>query len=344
MSPPGPALARIAIAVLVGLAGAAAIVAAVGGSRAGAGPVLRSAGSWKTLANSPLTRTEVGAARIGGFIYVLGGFLTTAETTNQVVRYSIAGGRWQPVAPMPVAVNHPAVTAYRGRLYVYGGYTASFALAAETDALQRFDPAKGTWKRLAGSGFARAAATLAPVGRKLYAIGGAQENGLPLNLVQAFNLEKGKWHGERAMTVAREHLASAVVGGKVFVLGGRASGQNLSVVERFNPEKHRWARLPSMRTARSGFGAAAVKGRVIAVGGEQLAEGVSTIGEVELYRPSRKHWRRLPSMITPRHGVGVAAAGRRVFAAEGGPQPGFYFSSALEAIRLTRRQLGLGRP
>ena len=40
----------------------------------------------------------------------------------------------------------------------------------------------------------------------------------------------------------------------------------------------------------------------------------------------------LPDMPVPRHGLGVVAQGRRVFTVQGGPQPGFHFSNAIEAL------------
>ena len=64
-------------------------------------------------------------------------------------------------------------------------------------------------------------------------------------------------------------------------------------------------------------------------GGE---EDAGTIKEVELYDPKARAWSALPDMPTPRHGLGVVARGRRVFTIQGGPQPGFHFSDALEAL------------
>jgi hypothetical protein len=82
--------------------------------------------------------------------------------------------------------------------------------------------------------------------------------------------------------------------------------------------------------------AAVVGGRIVAVGGEQLAEGDSTIREVEILNPKTGRWHRLPSMLTPRHGLGVVSRGRRLFAIEGGPMPGLAFLSALEFLDLGR--------
>jgi hypothetical protein len=46
----------------------------------------------------------------------------------------------------------------------------------------------------------------------------------------------------------------------------------------------------------------------------------------------RRRWRRLAPMRTPRHGLGGVSLADRVYALEGGPQPGFHFSSAIEAL------------
>ena len=315
-----------------------------GDPASGGGAPSRAAPGWTSLPPSPLARTEVGTARVGGFIYVVGGFIPPFETTNQVARYEVATGRWTLLASMPVAVNHPAVAAHGGRLYVHGGYRGLGHPGDETDALQRFDPATGAWATLTPSGFPRAAHSLVPVGKRLYAIGGAHSGNVPLALVQVYEPSLDRWTGGPSMTVAREHLASVAIGRRIFVLGGRVRGDNLATVERLDVRTGRWVTLPSLTVPRSGFGAAAVKGRVIAIGGEQLAEGDQTIGPVELYVPARKRWKRLPGMITPRHGVGVTSQGRRVFALEGGPQPGLAFSSAAEMLLMPKLRPPVSSP
>jgi hypothetical protein len=66
-----------------------------------------------------------GHAPYARFIYVLGGFVPTPSgaTTRVVTRYDIDANEWTKVRSMPVGVNHPAVAAYKGSLYVHRGYT-----------------------------------------------------------------------------------------------------------------------------------------------------------------------------------------------------------------------------
>ena len=327
---------RIALAALIAIGGAAGVMLLSGGASAdGQKARVRSTDRWLPLAPSPLQRTEVGAARIGRFIYVLGGFVPTPSgaTTSEVTRYDIDTNEWTKVRSMPVGVNHPAVAAYKGRLYVHGGYTG--VVTQPIDRLFRYTPATDTWVELKNSGRPRAAHALVPIGGKLYAPGGA-DGQRAFRFLQLYDPARDRWRSGPAMRVAREHIGAAAVDGKLYVIAGRAGGLNLDVVERFDPDTRRWKRLRPVQVPRSGFQAAVVRGRIVAAGGEQLAEGDSTIGEVEILNPKTGRWRRLPSMLTPRHGLGVVSRGRRVFAIEGGPMPGLAFSSALEFLDLGR--------
>jgi N-acetylneuraminic acid mutarotase len=328
---------RLALVGLLAAAGAATVALLAGGGEADG--VRAGSGRWVSLPSSPLSRTEVGAARLGRFVYVVGGFLPPeGTTTDQVARYDTETRAWGLAAPMPIGVNHPALAASGGHLYVYGGFAGAVGLQGETDALQRYDPATDSWATLPGSGVRRGAATLAPVGRFLYAIGGATQ-GVAQRLVQVYDTREGSWSAGPSMRVAREHLASGVIADRIIVIGGRDAGRNLEVAEVFDPRTRKWKRLPPLLTARSGFGAAVVRGHLVAVGGEQLAEGDETIAPVEIYDPQEKHWRKLPAMLTARHGLGVASRGRTVLALEGGPRPGLSFSSALEALLVPKRLL-----
>ena len=292
---------------------------------------------WKALAPATLQRTEVGAARIGRFIYVVGGFLPSAETTNAVELYDIERDRWRRIAPMPNPVNHPAVTSYRGRLYVFGGYTDS-SFAPVTGALQRYDPKSGSWTLLANAARPRAAAALAALPGKLYAIGGVA-GADPLQGMEVYDLSRARWSPGPSMKVAREHIAATVAGGEIYVFGGRTGSENLRAVERFDPDSGRWSRLAPLRTARSGIAAVTVRGRPVVFGGEELFSGGTTIRPVEIYEPESDRWRRLPGMRTPRHGLGGAVLGRRIYALQGGPSPGLAFSGEIEFLDLPRRLL-----
>src|SRR5262245_1815316 len=241
------ALAAVLAAGLLGVASAA------GGADPGP-PRTASTTEWLPLASGPLDRTEIGAARIGRYIYDVGGF-EPGLTSDKVARYDIKTNSWELLSPMPVAVNHPGTVAYRGFLYVYGGFNGLDV--GGTDGLQRYDPRSDTWTTLTPSGHPSGAMALEVVRGRLYAIGGAGNT--PLATVEIYDIALDRWSSGPSMRFAREHIASAAIGPRIFVLGGRAFGQNLRVVERLDTRTGLWVKLPGLTVARSGFQAVAVR-------------------------------------------------------------------------------------
>ncbi len=286
---------------------------------------------WTALTDSPLARTEVAAARLGRFIYVVGGFVAPGDgTTAAVERYDIRRDRWTRVADMPIAVNHPAAVAYRGRVYVHGGYGSG--LSQPTSALLRYNPERDRWKRLRAAPTPRAAHALAAIDGRLYAAGGANDGG-SLRSLEIYSLRRNRWSaGPSFPGPARNHTTGVATGGRFYVLAGRDAA-NLTAAERYDPRRRVWQQLPPLRTARGGIAAVRLSdGRIVVFGGEELGPGGTTIAAVELFNPRTRRWRSLPDMLSPRHGLGGAALGRRVFAIQGGGTPGLFHSSAIEFL------------
>jgi N-acetylneuraminic acid mutarotase len=334
-------LLAAAVALLAGIAVTVALTVSAGGN--GDDARTARADAWIALRPATLERTEVAAARVRRFIYVVGGFEARKQgTTAAVERYDIERNRWRRVRSMPVGLNHPAAAAYRGDVYVLGGYTGRGSLAGEVASLYRYDPERNRWSRLPGAPTKRAALAVGVIGNKLYAAGGANAANRALKTLEIYDFKRGRWTRGPDMETAREHLAGAVAGRPpaFYVLAGRAAGRgNFSIAERYLPSKRRWERLPDMLKARGGIAAAAVDERVVVFGGE---ESSGTIEEVEIYDPDTRRWSPLPDLRTPRHGLGGVSRGRRVYAIEGGPTPGFDFSSALEALDIVPARVAAG--
>jgi len=289
---------------------------------------------WLPLASSPFIRHEVGAARIGRRIYVAGGYdaETGGRTTDKVAAYDIKTDSWSTPSSMPIGVNHPTATAYRGKLYVHGGFTPPHVQSVATAALQRYDPDRDAWKLMPESAAPRAAHALVAMKGKLYAAGGADGDTGELTSLEIYNVAKRRWKSGPDMDVGRSHITASVVKGRMYVIGGRPG--NLDVVEAYDPKKHKWSRVESLNTPRSGIASAVVHGKIVVFGGETSA---GTIAPVELYRAGLDRWSPLPEMRTPRHGLGGASRGGRVFALEGGEQPGGHYSDVLEYLDVGRR-------
>lgn len=328
--------ARLAILLTVVMAAAVAAVALAFERDEPLGPPARDAatGEWRPLAAAGLARTEVAAARIGRSIYVVGGFERgSGLTTGALERYDMRANRWRRLRSMPVGLNHPTAAAYRGKLYVHGGYTGRRDLSSATARLFVYNPRSGRWARLPKSSRPRAAHALAVTGRKLYAFGGKNDRG-EMRSMDVYDFKRRRWSAGAPMRgPARDHMAGVAAGGFVYALAGRdltGGPGNYATAERYEPKRRRWQRLPPLRKARGGIAAARLSGgRVVVFGGEESA---GTIRGVELYEPKRRRWRRLPDMRTPRHGLGGVSLNDRVYAIQGGPKPGFHFSNAIEFL------------
>ncbi len=298
------------------------LIAAVAASLAGG------LGGWEQRAPLPAGRAEVAATVLRGEIVVVGGYLADGSTSPAVTAYSPEQNRWRSFPDLPIAVNHGMAAAFKGKLYVAGGYDAVGQAQRSAFVLDG-----GSWRALAPMPEARAAGGAAVVGTKLYVVGGVATIGNVgrrlATRTQVLDLMRLRWSTIAGPT-PREHLAVTALGGRVYALAGRLGGidTNLRVFEAYKPGSG-WRQVPPIPRARGGTAAAALNGRIVSAGGEEPA---GTIASVYAYDVSRARWTSLPDLPTARHGLGLAAIGGRVYAVAGGTVPGLSVSAANETL------------
>lgn len=154
--------------------------------------------------------------------------------------------------------------------------------------------------RFAGVAAMRQAAACAPAVRhsaevsqqytvqpsRFYFVGGSAGEGPPLDSASCFDVERGTWEELPPMPTARDVLAAAAVGCRIYAIGGKDGERAYAAV------------------ARGGLGAAAASDLVYAVGG---SDGRRALSVVECYDPEANAWTHAFSLLTPRRGVAVAA-------------------------------------
>lgn len=288
---------------------------------------------WTRLTAAPSARTEVAAARVGDAAYIVGGFDTSARSSDVVERLDLRTGKWSRSTPLPHPLNHMSVVARGTSLYVLGGYSGeSDTSSGATAAFWRFDTVGHTWQRMPDAPLPRAAAGAAVLGERLYVVGGRNDAQPTIGELDVFDFATGVWTSGPALQHPREHVAAVAADGSIYVLGGRVLGAGtFADVERYEPGAKRWQVVAKMPVARAGFEAVAVGSRVVVVGGEDATE---TVTEVDALNTDTGRWRRLAPMLTPRHGLGVVAAGPLVWAIDGGQQAGLTTSNVVERLRL----------
>ena len=80
---------------------------------------------WTTLSGKPTAVVDIHAALLGERIYVPGGKLSENEVTSKLEVYDPRQNAWETRAALPAGVSAYALTAYEGKLYLFGGWMGS---------------------------------------------------------------------------------------------------------------------------------------------------------------------------------------------------------------------------
>ena len=124
--------------------------------------------SWVTLSPKPLPVADVGAAVVGGRIYVPGGRLASGSVTSTLEVYDPVRDAWERRAPLPVAVSAYALVAFEGRLYVFGGWDGAGYVAS----VYEYDPRQDSWRGRTAMPTARGYAGAAVGEAGIFVVGG----------------------------------------------------------------------------------------------------------------------------------------------------------------------------
>jgi N-acetylneuraminic acid mutarotase len=282
---------------------------------------------WSKLADLPSTRMEVAGGYIGTNIYVMGGYKSVQKDVGtDVFKYDALTNTWTTLAvQMPVGLHHAASARHpsNGKLYIAGGFSAPVNAVA---TLYSFDGA--AFVTLASMTTKRGAATAQWIGDdKLYVAGGAEVyNVAPtLGALEVYTLSTNTWETKAAMNHAREHVASAIMNGRMYTFLGRettgtGTDRELKYAEYYDPTANTWTDVTSVPTGRSGAGVAVVGGKAFLFGGEGNSGNV--FNNVQTYDPSADSWTCYTPMVTARHGVVTLTLNDQILIFAGGLEGG----------------------
>src|SRR5689334_15375877 len=99
-------------------------------------------GRWRLEPEAPKAQVESGGAVIGDTIYVVGG--ARPGNLHTVLAFDTRSRRWSEPTKLPVGLNHVAVAAHDGKLYVAGGFLEG---NKETNLFLGYDPATNKWTK-----------------------------------------------------------------------------------------------------------------------------------------------------------------------------------------------------
>jgi N-acetylneuraminic acid mutarotase len=180
------------------------------------------AGRWAALEPLQIARSSLAAAVIGNRIYVTGGSEldrgASSEGSQTLEIYDVHTGKWARGPDMPTPRHHHGAAALKGELYVVGGRGRD---DLSLDAVERFDPARGRWDRLAPLPLGVGGLSVVVAAGMVVAIGGGDDGeNWVTPATWALDPDEGRWRRLADLTVARHGHGAAVVGSDVYVFAG----------------------------------------------------------------------------------------------------------------------------
>lgn len=264
---------------------------------------------WSELPARPLGTSEGHGAVVGGKLYTFGGFAWDSPCCTPwryAFVYDPGTGAWARLADMPEGVTHAGTATDGTDIYWAGGFPEDASRTFQvfgTTHVWRYRVATNTYEALPDLPDLRGAGTLEYLDGKLHFIGGlsfGQASDTDQHWVLDLAGGATAWTSAAPLPTPRNHLGSAVLGGKIYVVGGQHGHDEQLVtvpdVEIYDPATNSWTRGASMPGARSHVTAATFpfRGRILVVAGE-IANGAS-VTEITAYDPLTDSWSPLTDL------------------------------------------------
>lgn len=285
------------------------------------------ADTWTYSESMPTPRSMAAACEVGGRLYVIGGAQfrvgrVTATPLNVVEAYDPATGRWATVTLLPTKRWGAGAGVIDGRIFVIGGaYSWRIAYAA----VEIYDPSADLWTAGSQMEIARYRHAVEVIDGLLYVAGGLRwtENEVyeGLGTLLAYDPVAQSWDPLPVMNVPRDHPASGVIDGKLYIVGGwliTVGGffdTPADVLEVYDPAAGGWTVLTHMPTARSGAAAGVISGRLYVAGGMIGSDLRTSI--LEIYDPVSDTWTTGREMSRVRAEASSAVVNGKLYVAGG---------------------------
>lgn len=240
-------------------------------------------------ASMPAPRTRMGAAALGGTIYVAGGYETLEETEGPqgLFVYDIEADEWTVSdAELNTPRSDACMAAVGGLLYLGGGYSTNYSMTL--DSVEVFDPNSESWTELAKpmptprGDVMCTSLTLSGVDNYVV-VGGYYDPTNQFTIgafrteVEAYSPEAADWTTLAPIPQARgDNALITLPGNRMLVMGGETNtdGRNQVAsngVDMYLADYDLWVPMAPLPEPRFRFDAAAANGFVYAFGGDTTA-------------------------------------------------------------------------
>lgn len=216
-----------------------------------------------------------------------------------------ADGSWQSLPDYPDPVIENVVGSYEGRTYSVGGTMNVFGggMLGQSALVKHnyvYDPAAGSWARIADLPELRTAATGAFVDGTLYVVGGLDYpptggSGTVESTTYAYHPSSDSWSRVADLPQALDLSNAAVFDGKLYVIGGQTATESSTAAYRYDPARNTWTRIADYPTAMDSGGCGGIVGGIVCAGVRPNGRGTS----LPWRAPTSTTRRRTPGRMPP---------------------------------------------
>ncbi|MEM4302262.1 MAG: kelch repeat-containing protein [Candidatus Caldarchaeum sp.] len=235
-------------------------------------PILFSHILWRSMRPMPTPRAWSPAVVEGGKIYVVGGVSSpiarqfyNAVSTLEV--YDPERDTWQILAPMRMPRVGPAVAAFGGKIYVFGGFNRD--TWSTNPFVEIYDIATNTWSWGPRMPTPRSWARAVVLDGRIYVIGGVGYG--YLRTVEVYDPVHNRWIQESPLPARERYLHAAVAyNGKIYVIGGDSWNSGYQEVWddllEYDPVTKIWSPKTRLPFPATGLDAVAIGGKIYVFG------------------------------------------------------------------------------
>jgi DNA-binding CsgD family transcriptional regulator/N-acetylneuraminic acid mutarotase len=195
--------------------------------------------TWMRQASKAYPVRNIGAAVLGGRIYVPGGYNAMDEAIDTLEVYDPLSTTWTEAAPLPAPLFAYAIAAVGDKLHLFGGSDGVRYLST----VYIYDPGSNTWSTGTPMSQPRGFCDAAVVGGRVYVIGGydGQNESALCEVYDPIAEEQGEqpWAGRAPLHMGRGGLAAVAADQHIYVIGG-GWNQYLSFNERYDANQDLW--------------------------------------------------------------------------------------------------------
>ncbi|MFQ3596277.1 MAG: kelch repeat-containing protein [Sphingomonadaceae bacterium] len=262
--------------------------------------------------------------------------LADLAPTRAVHAFRPGARAWERLPELPVALHHPFLIGFQGRLFCIGGFTSAPGRIWQMER-RVWTLVRGASRWEEGPPLPRPQAEVVGgvvAGRLLIAAGRTPMEGANANYNDHGDTQDcwflgpdlQKWEPGPRVPRGVNSAAASVINGRLHMVGGRYSQgseiRNVADHQVFDPARNAWVTAPALPAPRGGHAAAVAGGRLFAFGGESFGKTPTVYPDVFAFDPRADQWSRVATMPEARHGLGAVGVAGRIHLLGGAAEPG----------------------